>query len=89
MGNVNGREEEEGAISPSSVGGGEGERSDSSEVMVASDDSHISYPAPPPEMMGHSPPHSPRATHSPLLFTPQVCFLCFWLLLFFIFTRVL
>jgi 5'-AMP-activated protein kinase regulatory beta subunit len=54
--------------------------------MVASDDSHISYPAPPPEMMGHSPPHSPRATHSPLLFTPQVCF---WLLLFFIFTRVL
>ncbi|KAJ6741440.1 SNF1-RELATED PROTEIN KINASE REGULATORY SUBUNIT BETA-1 [Salix viminalis] len=70
MGNVNGREEEEGAISPSS--GGEGERSSSSEVMIASDESHVSYPAPPPEMMGHSPPHSPRATHSPLMFTPQV-----------------
>ena len=84
MGNVNGREEEEGAISPSS--GGEGERSNSSEVMVASDESHVSYPAPPPEMMGHSPPHSPRATHSPLMFTPQVCFL---LLLFVIFMWVL
>ncbi|KAG6743492.1 hypothetical protein POTOM_052188 [Populus tomentosa] len=74
MGNVNGREEE--AISPSSgcggVGGGEGESHNSSEVMVASDESHVTYPAPPPEMMGHSPPHSPRATHSPLMFTPQV-----------------
>ncbi|KAJ6300914.1 hypothetical protein OIU76_021672 [Salix suchowensis] len=26
----------------------------------------------PPEMMGQSPPHSPRASHSPLMFTPQV-----------------
>ncbi|XP_024443389.2 SNF1-related protein kinase regulatory subunit beta-2 isoform X2 [Populus trichocarpa] len=71
MGNVNGREEE-GAISPSSGCGGEGESHNSSEVMVASDESHVTYPAPPPEMMGHSPPHSPRATHSPLMFTPQV-----------------
>ncbi|KAF9664370.1 hypothetical protein SADUNF_Sadunf16G0011600 [Salix dunnii] len=72
MGNVNGREEE-GAISPSSGGGfGEGESNNSSEVMVASDESHVTYPAHPPEMMGHSPPHSPRATQSPLMFTPQV-----------------
>ncbi|KAJ6779139.1 SNF1-RELATED PROTEIN KINASE REGULATORY SUBUNIT BETA-1 [Salix koriyanagi] len=74
MGNVNGREEE-GAISPSSgdgVGFGEGESNNSSEVMVASDESHVTYPAQPPEMMGQSPPHSPRASHSPLMFTPQV-----------------
>jgi len=93
MGNVNGREEE-GAISPSSGCGGEGESHNSSEVMVASDESHVTYPAPPPEMMGHSPPHSPRATHSPLMFTPQVCFLrpfcfCFRLLLFVILSKVL
>ncbi|KAG5252409.1 hypothetical protein OIU78_020195 [Salix suchowensis] len=74
MGNVNGREEE-GAISPSSgdgAGFGEGESNNSSEVMVASDESHVTYPAQPPEMMGQSPPHSPRASHSPLMFTPQV-----------------
>ena len=94
MGNVNGREEE-GAISPSSgdgVGFGEGESNNSSEVMVASDESHVTYPAQPPEMMGQSPPHSPRASHSPLMFTPQVLLLrsfCFWLLLFVIHSRVL
>jgi hypothetical protein len=26
----------------------------------------------PPDLMGQSPPHSPRATQSPLMFTPQV-----------------
>ncbi|CAN6900254.1 unnamed protein product [Brassica oleracea] len=29
-------------------------------------------PPPPPELMGQSPPQSPRATQSPLMFTPQV-----------------
>ncbi|CAN1336912.1 SNF1-related protein kinase regulatory subunit beta-2 [Linum perenne] len=31
----------------------------------------VVYRPPHPELMGHSPPHSPRATHSPLMFTPQ------------------
>ncbi|KAL5575825.1 hypothetical protein UlMin_017524 [Ulmus minor] len=63
MGNVNGRED--GSSSPSGVeeeGGGSLQ-----EGMVAQN------PVPlPSELMGQSPPHSPRATHSPLMFTPQV-----------------
>lgn len=70
MGNVNGRED--GGGSPSGVeesgggggGGGGGRESNNSvqeEGMVAPDG-----------LMGQSPPHSPRATHSPLMFTPQV-----------------
>ncbi|XP_044496230.1 SNF1-related protein kinase regulatory subunit beta-2-like [Mangifera indica] len=59
MGNVNGRED--GSSSPSGVEGGESNISVQEEGMGAPDGS-----------MGQSPPHSPRATHSPLLFTPQV-----------------
>ncbi|KAJ8770582.1 hypothetical protein K2173_018073 [Erythroxylum novogranatense] len=71
MGNVNGREDD-GGDSPLG-GGGEGERgSISSEGMVASDETHVSFRPPPPELIGQSPPHSPRATHSPLMFTPQM-----------------
>lgn len=66
MGNVNGRED--GGGSPSAPeeesGGGTAQEG---------------HPHPHPhgggaasELMGQSPPHSPRATHSPLMFTPQV-----------------
>ncbi|KDP35506.1 hypothetical protein JCGZ_08944 [Jatropha curcas] len=81
MGNVNGRGEEEGLNSPSGSGGGGidgggggGGRggNNGSEGMVSSDETHLGYLPPPPELMGQSPPHSPRATHSPLMFTPQV-----------------
>ncbi|CAL1386025.1 unnamed protein product [Linum trigynum] len=44
-------------------------------VMVVPHVSHHGggvYRPPHPELMGHSPPHSPRASHSPLMFTPQV-----------------
>ncbi|KAL7212400.1 hypothetical protein ACSBR2_015145 [Camellia fascicularis] len=84
MGNVNGREdgagaggsddEGDGAI-PSQVqieeGGvvGVGAHVD----MTAQDGAHVSYhPHGDGELMGHSPPPSPRAAHSPLMFTPQV-----------------
>uniref|UniRef100_A0A2P2KIZ9 5'-AMP-activated protein kinase beta-2 subunit n=1 Tax=Rhizophora mucronata TaxID=61149 RepID=A0A2P2KIZ9_RHIMU len=72
MGNVNGRGEEDGPDSPSGEDS-RGRCSESNEGMVASDETHASYPAPPPpELMGQSPPHSPRATQSPLMFTPEV-----------------
>ncbi|XP_044512337.1 SNF1-related protein kinase regulatory subunit beta-2-like [Mangifera indica] len=59
MGNVNGRED--GSSSPSGVEEGESNNSVQEEGMGAPDG-----------LMGQSPPHSPRTTHSPLLFTPQV-----------------
>ncbi|KAH7526069.1 hypothetical protein ACOSP7_015893 [Xanthoceras sorbifolium] len=59
MGNVNGRED--GSSSPSGVEEGESNNSVQEEGMGAPDG-----------LMGQSPPHSPRATHSPLMFTPQV-----------------
>lgn len=62
MGNVNGRED--GSSSPSGVEEGESNNSVQEEGMGAPDG-----------LMGQSPPHSPRTTHSPLLFTPQVTFL--------------
>ncbi|XP_031270390.1 SNF1-related protein kinase regulatory subunit beta-2 [Pistacia vera] len=59
MGNVNGRED--GSSSPSGVEEGESNNSVQEEGMGAPDG-----------LMGQSPPHSPRTTHSPLMFTPQV-----------------
>ncbi|TXG69772.1 hypothetical protein EZV62_004707 [Acer yangbiense] len=59
MGNVNAREDE--SSSPSGVEEGESNNSVQEEGMGAPDG-----------LMGQSPPHSPRATHSPLMFTPQV-----------------
>ncbi|KAK2652701.1 hypothetical protein Ddye_012557 [Dipteronia dyeriana] len=59
MGNVNARED--GSSSPSGVEEGESNNSVQEEGMGAPDG-----------LMGQSPPHSPRATHSPLMFTPQV-----------------
>ncbi|KAH1054887.1 hypothetical protein J1N35_032952 [Gossypium stocksii] len=56
MGNVNGRED--GSNSPSGI---EEEETRANSVLEA-------MAAP----MGHSPPHSPTSTHSPLMFTPQV-----------------
>lgn len=67
MGNVNGRED-------GSTGGGGSSGVD--EDGGAPDEMGG---APPPhgdggELMGQSPPSSPRAAQSPLMFTPQVCF---------------
>lgn len=63
MGNVNAREEAN-SNNASAV-----EDDDAREAMAAaSDGNHIA----PPELMGQSPPHSPRATQSPLMFAPQV-----------------
>lgn len=66
MGNVNGRED-------GSTGGGGSSGVD--EDGGAPDEMGG---APPPhgdggELMGQSPPSSPRAAQSPLMFTPQVC----------------
>lgn len=73
MGNVNGRED--GGGSPSGVGeeDGGGIRG-GQEDMAGQDGPHVSYHAHggPPELMGQSPPQSPRAAQSPLMFTPQV-----------------
>ena len=68
MGNVNGRED--GSSSPSGAeeesGGG------SAQEGMAERNPTLTDAA--PELMGQSPPHTPRATHSPLMFTPQVSF---------------
>ncbi|TYI04526.1 hypothetical protein ES332_A10G025600v1 [Gossypium tomentosum] len=56
MGNVNGRED--GNNSTSGIEEEETRANSALEAMAAP--------------MGHSPPHSPTSTHSPLMFTPQV-----------------
>lgn len=66
MGNVNGRED---GSSASGIEEGESNNSVQEEGIVVSDG-----------LIGQSPPHSPRATHSPLMFAPQVGF--YFLLLF-------
>lgn len=66
MGNVNARED--GSSSPSAVdeeGGGSVQEDMAAPGHARGESS---------ELMGQSPPHSPRATHSPLMFTPQVSF---------------
>lgn len=87
MGNVNGRED--GGGSPSAVGveeegGGDGGGGShgANQNMASRHESHASYhpSGGSHELMGQSPPHSPRATQSPLMFAPQVNslkFLCF------------
>lgn len=68
MGNVNGRED--GGGSPSAAeeesGGGSVQEGHAHGRGVSGGGDGSS------ELMGQSPPHSPRATHSPLMFTPQV-----------------
>ncbi|KAK2359131.1 SNF1-related protein kinase regulatory subunit beta-2 [Trifolium repens] len=66
MGNVNGNpseqhqeEEEEAVAATVSLNGGDGIIDNNNSMMMMM-------------MMTHSPPTSPRATHSPLIFTPQV-----------------
>lgn len=66
MGNVNGREDGNG--NQSGVDEEGGGVSVQEEGMV----SHGHSRGESSELMGQSPPHSPRATHSPLMFTPQV-----------------
>ena len=46
--------------------------SSSSEEEEQEEASSGTLPPEPPELMGQSPPTSPRATHSPFIFTPQV-----------------
>lgn len=83
---MNGRED--GGGSPGGVDeeegvGGVGSAQDS---MAASDEAHGGYNARGEMMGGQSPPQSPRATQSPLMFTPQVqdsqshLFLLSWIL---------
>jgi len=71
MGNVNGRDDVNGT--PSGTEGEEEEAgeeggSDSVADCMSSNPGHRA----PSELMGHSPPASPRATQSPFMFTPQV-----------------
>ncbi|XAR53879.1 hypothetical protein NMG60_11022592 [Bertholletia excelsa] len=77
MGNVNGREDLDGGgsggNSPSAVDGGDGGGRIAHEEMIAPDGARVGYYAHGDgELAGHSPPPSPRASHSPLMFTPQV-----------------
>ncbi|KAA8526620.1 hypothetical protein F0562_008177 [Nyssa sinensis] len=67
MGNVSGKKDETG---PSGTKDEEGEEY----MEYAHDGAHVSYHAhdPYPESMVQSPPHTPRASQSPLMFTPQV-----------------
>jgi len=71
MGNVNGREDGSGSPSGGEEGGVEegGGGGGLEEGMAAPGGAHGVSP---PDLMGQSPPHSPRATQSPLMFTPQV-----------------
>lgn len=67
MGNVNGRED----------GGGSPSAPEEDSGAGTAQEGHHPHPHPhgggaASELMGQSPPHSPRATHSPLMFTPQV-----------------
>lgn len=79
MGNVNGREDLNGS-SPSGAEDEEEERGFDSVGDCMSLPDGVLHPAPPSELMGHSPPASPRATQSPLMFTPQVSSFIFYLL---------
>lgn len=69
MGNVNGREDGSGSPSGGEEGGVEEGGGGLEEGMAAPGGAHGVSP---PDLMGQSPPHSPRATQSPLMFTPQV-----------------
>jgi 5'-AMP-activated protein kinase regulatory beta subunit len=79
MGNVNGREEDfNGTVSEisSEEDGGEREREGGFDTVssdcMSTPDGVVENPSP-SELMGHSPPASPRTTQSPLMFSPQVC----------------
>ncbi|XP_010270229.1 PREDICTED: SNF1-related protein kinase regulatory subunit beta-2 isoform X2 [Nelumbo nucifera] len=67
MGNVSVRED---GGNPSGVGVGEGAQN----MESSHGEAHVGYHAHgmSTELMGQSPPHSPRAVPSPLMFTPQV-----------------
>ncbi|KAG8365336.1 hypothetical protein BUALT_Bualt18G0094100 [Buddleja alternifolia] len=72
MGNANGREEG-GGDSPSGVEDGGGAHVS----MADRDGAHVSE-----YMGGQSPPSSPRASHTPLMFRPQVIFVVLFLIFF-------
>lgn len=87
MGNINGRED-------ASSGGVDEEEGGIGNGVQEEDDGGMAAIHAPPELMGQSPPHSPMATHSPLMFTPQVLmssnlsFFWVWQFVFFIFWYV-
>ncbi|KAL6200860.1 hypothetical protein ACLB2K_024575 [Fragaria x ananassa] len=70
MGNVNGREDGGGSPSAAAAeeeaGGGTDQEGHPPPLVGGGAGAVVA------ELMGQSPPHSPRATHSPLMFTPQV-----------------
>ena len=70
MGNVNGREDGGGSPSAAAAeeeaGGGTAQEGRHPPLVGGGAGAVVA------ELMGQSPPHSPRATHSPLMFTPQV-----------------
>ncbi|KAL6197807.1 hypothetical protein ACLB2K_027601 [Fragaria x ananassa] len=71
MGNVNGREDGGGSPSAAAAaeeeaGGGTAQEGHHPPLVGGGAGAVVA------ELMGQSPPHSPRATHSPLMFTPQV-----------------
>lgn len=72
MGNVNAREDGGGSQSGAEEGGVEGGVGGSLEEGMAAPGGAHGVSISPPDMMGQSPPHSPRATQSPLMFAPQV-----------------
>ncbi|AEE83735.2 SNF1-related protein kinase regulatory subunit beta-2 [Arabidopsis thaliana] len=67
MGNVNAKENRN-SNNASAVEDEDAEICSREAMSAASDGNHVA----PPELMGQSPPHSPRATQSPLMFAPQV-----------------
>lgn len=75
MGNVNGREDG-GGNSPSAVELEEGPAAPHHNTVPAAQDA-IYHHADGGEFMGQSPPPSPRASHSPLMFRPQASFFFF------------
>ncbi|KAK7860061.1 SNF1-related protein kinase regulatory subunit beta-2 [Quercus suber] len=76
MGNVNGREDGDGSPSGAEEEGVEGGDGVGIGIDGGLDEGmaapSVALGVSPPDLMGQSPPHSPRATQSPLMFTPQV-----------------
>ena len=89
MGNVNGREDGDGSPSGAEEEGVEGGGGGVGIGIDGGLDEGMAVPSvalgvSPPDLMGQSPPHSPRATQSPLMFTPQVSSFSLCLFLFLI-----
>ncbi|KAJ4881144.1 5'-AMP-activated protein kinase beta-2 subunit protein [Raphanus sativus] len=71
MGNVNARDEANSSHHHHNNNASQLEDNNDGEIHQPMSSSDTTAP-PPPELMGQSPPQSPRATQSPLMFAPQV-----------------